>query len=270
MALTTVGLQGLLSAAGSTDMSFLLGTAIKPYRANIDLAAEIFDSTGFGTTPPIAMNKIPGLKSWTGGFSGKFPKASPASGHEGLVTFSSGYVLGCHGWSITATAQSLLNTGFASTPPTWEEYLSGLYSFTGYFDVRIDDTTALSSVGTSGAATFRLTKESSNDNELAGTIITSGRGVPIEVGGQPVVRYSFEVDGNLTVDGDSPLFAVASAGTPDPLVRPASTAITLRANGDIDYTGNAFLTGWTVGAAIGSPTEVSGTFQGTGALTDNS
>ena len=270
MALTTVGLQGLLSASGSTDMSFLIGTAINPYRANIDLAIESFDDTGFASTAPVAVSKISGVKSWTGGFSGRFPKASPASGHEGLVTYASGYVLGCHGWGITASAQSLPNTGFASTPPTWHEYLSGLYSFTGFFDVRIDDTTALASVGTSGTATFRLSTESTNDNELSGTIITTGRSTPIEVGGVPVVRYTFDVDGNLSVDGDAPLFDVTAAGTPDPLVRPESTAITLRANGDIDYTGNAFLTGWSVNCAVGSIVDVSGTFQGTGALTDNS
>lgn len=270
MALTTVGLDGLLSAAGSTDMSFIIGTGIKPYRANIDLVIETFDNTGLANPSPVAVGKTPGVKSWTGGFSGRFPKASPASGHEGLVTYSSGYVLGCHGWGITASAQSWLNTGFAEPPPTWHEYLSGLYTFTGFFDVRIDDTTALSSVGTSGSATFRLSKESTNDNELSGTIITTSRGTPIEVGGIPVVRYTFDVDGNLSVDGDSPLFDVAVAGTPDALVRPQSTAITLTANGDIDYTGNAFLTGWSVNCAVGSIVDVSGTFRGTGALTDNS
>lgn len=270
MALNTIGLAGLLTASGSTDLSFLIGTATKPYRANIDLACESLDATGFGATAPVAVSMIPGLKSWTGGFTGKFPKASPASGHEGLVTFANGYVLGCRGWSISATAQEFDNTAFASTPPTWMDYLSGLYSFSGSFDVLIDDTTALGSTGVSGAAEFRLSKESNNDNVIAGTIVITGRSTPIEVGGRPVVRYGFVVDGNLTVDGDSPLFDVASAGTPVPLVRPAATAITLTANGNIDYTGSAFLTGWTIGAQMGSPNEVSATFRGTGALTDNS
>lgn len=270
MALTTIGLSGLISATGSTDMSFLIGTSTKPYAANIDLASEVFDSTGFASTAPIAISNIPGLKSWSGGFSGKFPQASPASGHEGLVTFANGYVLGCRGWSITATVQEFENTGQASTPPTWMDYIPGLYSFSGYFDVLIDDTTALATVGTSGAATFRLSTESTNDNELSGTIITNSRSTPIVVNDRPIVRYGFVVDGVISVDGDAPLFDVAVAGTPDPLVRPQSTAITVRANGDIDYTGNAFLTGWTVGSAIGSPVEVQATFRGTGALTDNS
>lgn len=270
MALTTIGLSGLLAATGSTDLSFLIGTATKPYRANIDLACESFDSTGFGATAPVAVSMIPGLKSWAGGFTGKFPKAAPASGHEGLVTFANGYVLGCRGWSISATAQAFDNTAFASTPPTWKDFISGLYSFSGTFDVLIDDTTALGSVGVSGAAEFRLSKEASNDNVIAGTIVITGRSTPIEVGGQPIVQYSFVVDGTPTVDGDSPLFSVSAAGTPQALVRPSSTGITLTANGGIDYTGNAFLTGWTIGAQMGSPNEVSATFQGTGALTDNS
>lgn len=270
MALTTIGLEGLLTATGTTDLAFLIGTGTKPYRANIDIAVETFDSTGFDPTAPVAVSMIPGVKSWTGGFTGKFPKSSPASGHEGLVTFANGYVLGCRGWSISATAQLFENAAQASTPPQWYDYISGLYSFTGSYDVLVDDATPLATAGTSGAAEFRMSKETTNDNKFSGTIITNSRSAPFEVNGRTIVRYGFVVSGNLSVDGDSPPFAVAAAGTADPLVRPAVTAINLRANGNIDYSGNAFLTGWTVGSQIGSPVEVSATFQGTGALTDGS
>jgi hypothetical protein len=40
----------------------------------------------------------------------------------------------------------------------------------------------------------------------------------------------------------------------------------LRAAGDIDYDGDAFWTALTINTRIGSPIEVSGSLQGTGAL----
>lgn len=262
------GLEGLLSATGSTDLAYLIGTSTKPYSASISVVRESLDSTGFGATPPIAKSMISGVSEWSGSFTAKFPKSAPASGHEGLVTFGSGYVLGCRAWSISATASEHDETGLSASPPTWKGFASGLYSFSGSFDVQVDDTTALAGM-TEGAATFRLSTDT-NDNELAASnIIITGRSLPITVDGKSIVQYSFVVDGNLTTDGDGSFLQVAAAGTPDLLVRPESTAITLRASGSRTYTGNAFTTGWTVGASMGSPIEATVNFRGTGALTDN-
>lgn len=265
------GLEGLLSAAGSTDLSYLIETSTKPYSANISVVRESFDSTGFGSTVPVAKGNISGLSEWSGSFVAKYPQASPASGHEGLVTFAGGYVLGCRGWSISATVTTHDETAFASTPPTWKDMAVGLYSFTGTFDVQVDDTTALAGM-TSGVAEFRMSDDT-EDNVLVvsspSTIIITGRSAPFTVDGKSIVQYSFVVNGNLKADGTGSFFAVAITGTPDILTRPASTAITLRASGSRTYTGNAFATGWTIGAQIGSPVEATVNFIGTGALTDN-
>lgn len=266
MAFTT-GLEGLLSSSDSgKDLHWLIETGTDPYSVNLNVTNESFDATAFASTAPIAMSKIGGLAAWTGQFNAKFPKTTKASGHEGLVTYANGYVLGCEAWSITATAQSFDSTSFASTPPTWREFLPGLYSFSGSFDVKIDDTTALV-LPNSGDATFRLTKEATNDNVLAGNIVITGMSPQITVGGKNVARYTFDVNGNLTTDGDSSFLEVSSPGTPLELVRPEVTAITARASGSRTYSGNAFLTNWTVGASLGSPVEASASFQGTGALT---
>ena len=267
------GLSGDLSATGSTDLSFLIESGVRPYQASIAVNREVLEGTGFGSTAPVAMDKIAGVKDWSGSFNARFPQTTPASGHEGLVTFANGYVLGCHSWSITASASEHEETGFSSTPPEWRDYSSGLYQFSGNWLVQVDDTTALAGLtdaaGT-GAASFRLNKETTNNNLFsASNIIVSGRSAPFEVNGKPVVQYDFTVDGMLQVDGDNPMFEVAVAGVPDDLVRPAATAITLRAAGSRTYTGSAFATGWTVGASIGSPITTTVNFRGTGALTDN-
>lgn len=270
MAFTT-GPEGRISAAGaSTDLGYLINTASKPYNASITLTAEVFDATGFASTAPISTNSIHGQNMWTGSFAGKFPQGSPASGHEGFIIFAAGYLEGAHSWTVSATAAALDHSGFASTPDTWKDFDPGLYSYSGSFLVRASDDTALGGI-VSGAATFRINKESTNDNTLvASNILISNRSAPFDVNGVSVIQYDFVVDGVLSFDGDNALFDVDSAGTPDPMERPQKETITLRSDaaGNRTLSGSAFLTSWTIGATLGSPVEVSAGFQGTGALTD--
>lgn len=263
----TTGLTGLISSSDTgKDLYWLINTGTDPYSANLTISTESFDTTPFASTAPIATSMIGGLQSWNGSFGARFPAGGAASGHTGFVTFSSGYVTNCRGWSITASAQSFETTAQASTAPTWMTFTPGLYSFTGSYECLVDDTTAISA-GASGSATFRLSTESSNDNELAGSIIVTGVAVAGQVGDLWRVTISFVVNGNLTTDGDSSFLEVGTPGTPDALVTPEVTAITIRAAGSRTYAGNAFLTGWTIGSRIGSSIEASVNFQGTGALT---
>ena len=272
----TVGLQASIAAsAASTDLGYLLNTSTKPYTADISVSAESFDGTGFDATNPVAMDMLLGIKDWTLSFTGKFPKTSPVSGHEGLVTLSgggaeAGHTTGTHGWTLNATASEHDHTGFASTPPEWKTWASGLYSFSGTFNARADDTTPLAAVGVTTEATFRLKHNSGgNADLLKGDILITGRSAPFDVNGTPVVTYSWVGDGNFEFDGDSSLFDVSAPGTPDALTRPAQQAITLtHAGSGTTQAGTAFLTSWSIGANIGSPVEFSATCRGTGALTD--
>lgn len=263
----TVGLTGLISSSDTgKPLHYLINSGTDPYTASLTINGEAFDVSAFASTAPIATAQIGGLQSWNGSFNGRFPASSAASGHTGLVTFSSGYVTLCRGWTITASVPALDVSAQASTPPTWMDYLPGLYSFTGSYECLVDDTTAISSC-TSGAATFRISTESTNDNELAGTILVTGVNVNGQVGDKWSVTVSFVVNGNLTTDGDSSFFNVDSAGTPDALETPLATAISIRVAGSRTYTGSAFETGWTLTSRIGSAIEASVQFQGTGALT---
>jgi len=261
-----MGLEGrLTSSTSGTDLDWLIGTAIKPSTCDISVTRESFADTGFAATPPIAVGAISGLDNWSGSFSGPFPKAAPASGHTGFVTFASGYAVNVTGWSLSASVQMERSTALADTPPTWDSFLPGLYSFTGSYDALIDGTTSIALPST-GAASFRISTEATNDNVLAGNIVITGMAPGVNVSGKNIVKYTFTVNGNMTTVGDGSFLEPASASTATALIRPELTTIVLRASGSKTYTGGAYASGWTIGAAIGSPVVASVNFQGSGAL----
>lgn len=263
----TVGLTGLISSSDTgKPLHYLINSGTDPYSASLTITGESFDTTPFASTAPVAATNIAGLQSWSGSFNGRFPAGGAASGHLGLVTFGSGYATNVRGWTITGSIAALDVTAQASTAPTWMSFLPGLYTYSGSYECLVDDTTAISAC-TSGSATFRISTESTNDNELAGNIVVTGVSVNGQVGDRWLVTVSFVVSGVLTTDGDSSLFEVAAAGTPDDLETPEATAISIRVDGSRVYSGNAFETGWTISSAIGSQVSVSVNFQGTGALT---
>lgn len=262
----TIGLTGLLSsddADNTKDLYRILNTSTDPFTASVNASFPAVDVSAFESTSPVAKDMESDIGSWTGSFTGRYPKNAAAMGHEGLVTFSSGYVLGCSGWSITLNCEAYDDTEFASTPPSWRSFIPGEITATGSFDVRVDDTTPLT-LGTTGSATFRMNTETTNDNELSGTIRITGVQPTVARGAKNVATYNFAFDGNVTSAGDNALFTAGALATPD------LTAIVLRAAGAIDYDGDAFWTSLTINTRIGSPIEVSGSLQGSGALTAGS
>lgn len=269
MAGGTIGLTGLLSVADTSgaavgqtgfDLHRIINTTTDPYTCTINTTGEAFDVSAFESTSPVAKDMLQGIGVWTASFAGRYPKNAPIAGHEGSVVFANGYVLGTSAWSITLNAETYDDTAMASTPPTWRSFLPGEITGSGSFDVRIDDTTALTAL-TTGAATFRMNPATTTPNTLAGTIIITGVSPTVARGARNVATYNFVFDGNITGAGDESLFAAGAMTTPD------LTEIVLRAEGSRDYTGIGHWTSLTIGAAIGSPIEVSGTLQGSGALT---
>jgi len=270
------GLQARITAAGATtDLGFFINTATKPYLASIDLGRAVADSTGFGSTPPEAMEMIAGINEWTGSFTAKYPKTAPAMGEEGLVTFANGYVLGANAWTMSAAITEHEETGFAPTPPAFRAWSPGLYTLTGSWTCQVDDGNALDGLtdaaGT-GAADFRLAYNGGTNSAIlkAANIIVTGRSTPFEVNGKPLVTYSFVVDGVLQCIGANTLWSIASPTVAENITVPSAETITLRMDdaGDREMSGSAFCTGWTTGCAIGSPVEHQVNFRGTGALTD--
>ena len=265
---STTPITGFISAPDTSggavdqtgfDLYRLLNTSTAPFSAGLNITAESFDVTAFASSL-VAVDKIQGLKGFTASFSGRYPRCTPKAGHEGLVTYSNGYTVGCRSWSITVNAGTEDDTALSSTPPEWMDSIPNLISASGTFEAVIDDTTAISLPNT-GAATFRLNTESGDDNTVAGNIGITGVSSTIALGnGRNLVTYTFDFDGNLTFAGDNSLFAAGA------LTKPDLTEIVIKADNSRTYTGTTHWTSITMGAAIGSPIEVSGSLQGSGAL----
>lgn len=264
----TIGIEGLISsddADTSKDLYHILNSGIAPYSFTATIPTEIAVSTAFASTPPVAQSNISGLRSWTANFSGRFPRSSPAMGHEGLATYGSmtvgsGYTAGLSGWTLALTAESFDCTEMASTPPTYRSFGPGIIAGTGTMSVRIDDTTPIE-VGTEGAITLRTNVESGDDNTIAGDIIVTSVAPSVAIGAKNTATINFAFTGPITSAGDSPLFPAGA------LTKPDVTDVVLRAAGSRDYDGSAFWTAINVSCQIGSPVDVTGTLQGTGDLT---
>lgn len=272
---STIGIEGNITSDDATttkDLYHILNSGIKPFQFSAQIPTELAGNTGFATTVPNSESNISGLRSWTANFSGYFPRVAGAMGHEGLITYGSmsvgsGYVLGATGYSLNLSCGAYRDTEQAATAPTWDEFIPGIISGTGTMDVRIDDTTAIE-FGTEGAVTFRLNDEGAGeDNTISGSIIVTNVGPSVAVGQKNVAQISFSFTGDLTADGDNPLFPVTTPGTEEKIVKPDITDVVLRASGSRDYDGSAFWTSIAIQCAIGSPVQVTGTLQGTGALT---
>lgn len=269
----TIGIEGLLSsddADTTKDLYHLLNTGIAPYSFSAQIPTEIAVSTAFASTPPVAQSNISGRRSWTANFAGRFPRSSPAMGHEGLATYGSmsvgsGYLLGLNAWTLALSCEAFETTEMASTPPTWNSFVPGIISGTGSFNVRIDDTTALE-VGTEGAITLRSNVESTENNRFEGNIIVTSVSPSVAVGSRNTATINFTFTGPISVAGDNPILPAGALGVAAELTKPDVTDVVLRASGSRDYDGSAFWTSLNINCQMGSPIDVSGTLQGTGTL----
>lgn len=269
----TIGIEGLVSsddADTSKDLYHLLNTGIAPYSFAAQIATEAAPITPFASTPPVAGSSISGLRTWTASFNGRFPRTSPAMGHQGLATYGtmtvgSGYVLGISAWTLALACESFDATEGATTPPTWRSFVPGLISGSGTMTVRVDDTTALE-VGTEGALTLRMNVETTVNNSFSGNIIVTNVAPSVAVGSKNTAQISFVFTGPISVAGDNPILPAGASGVAAELTKPDITDVVLRASGSIDYDGSAFWTSLNVNCAIGSPIDVTGTMQGTGTL----
>jgi len=266
---TARGHEGLLSVpdadpSSNNQQDFLLhhlvNTSTRPFAVSWSVTAPSQQITEFASTPPIVhAHRQDLLSDWTATFNAFYPKTTPVSGHLGNVTFSNGTVNKVENFSLNFAQEELDDTGMASTPPVWREFQPGLWTITGSYRGRVDSVGAVS-VGATGAATFRLSDDTT-DNTVAGTIAITSVGKEIRIGQQVMIDYGFIFTGQATAAGSATLFP---AGTLD---EPEVTYITMRSVGSRVDSGSCFVSGLSVSVAIGSPIEVTGSLRGTGALT---
>jgi hypothetical protein len=267
----TVGITGLVTvpdtATGAIDQTGfdlykLLGATTgggRPYSASLQISNPEYDITAFAGSLS-SMGYIGGINSWTGTINMRFPNPTVGSGRCGNVTFANGYALRVNQWSAALAAQLFETTEFDTTCPSWATFVPGLISGTGSYAGGIDDATAITLPAPNGAATFRLTDESSVDNTLAGNIFITGAGPNIVVNQLNNVSHNFRFNGAITAAGDTPLFPSGAIGKPD------ITEIVVSADGNRDYTGFCFWTSVSITVPVQGLIDISVGIQGTGEL----
>lgn len=266
---TARGHEGLLSvpdADPSTNsqlghmLHHLVNDSTRPFSVSYSVNNPAQQDTGFASVAPIAHSFRPdGLADWSGSFEAYYPKAAPASGHLGSVTFAGGTVTRIENYTLNLQQEEMDNTGMASTPPTFREYQPGLWQISGTYRARVDSAAGIT-LGTRGAATFRLTT-AVLDNTIAGSITITSIGKAIAIGSQVFVDYGFQFEGQATSAGTNTLLPT---GTLD---EPELTYVTIRSTALRIESGFCFVSGLSVSVAIGQPITVSGTLRGSGALT---
>ena len=266
---TARGHEGLLSvpdADTNTDSQLghllwhLVNTSTKPFQVGWNVTEVAQQETGFASTAPKAHEfRADELSEWTASFTAYWPKAAPASGHLGNVTFDNGTVNKVESYSLDFACEEFDDTGMSLTAPTWKSFQPGLWSISGTYRGRVDSSGAVS-VGATGEATFRLST-ADTPNTVIGTISITSVSKEIAIGSQVFIDYGFQFEGQATSAGTTTLLP---AGTLD---EPEETEVVMRSTTGRTETGRCFVTGLGLQVAIGQPIQVSGTMRGSGELT---
>lgn len=256
----TTGLTGdVVSWSGTFNAAML--ALLKPATFTLDTSADALDSTGYAAGALRVRSIIKGLRSWRGSFGGYL--ATPVTGMTGNIS-GAGYSTNIQRWSMQFAANAIdatalpVSSGFRS-------YLPSLVSVRGTYDAIVDSSTAIKEAGSSSdpaAATFTI----QTSNTLAASIITTGAQVVSRVGDLSVVRYTFEVDGDVVSVGSANVIPAAST-----IATPVAGTMVLKAHeagaSDKTYTGSAFWTGISITVDPAAVTAIQVDFQGDGAIT---
>lgn len=244
------------SSGAVTQTGFMLHniiqTATKVYAFDLNESVETAREDGLAGGGGVATEMGYGLSQAEIGFRALFPKASPAWGHRGYVTFSSGVVLHLDGFSLDLAWEVLQDTELSDPPPTAHSFMPGDLTGRGSITGGTSSSTAMAQAGANGAATLRVKDESSTDTTFAGTIIMDQRAPSVDKrGGLQVLTQGFVTDGTITGAGDNAIIDGA-VGVPE------DTEIVLTYNTGRTETVDVFLSSLRVQCQIGQQIQVDG------------
>jgi hypothetical protein len=265
-------------SAGSLEYH-LINAGISPYTYTLTQTTGTADSTEFNSSGVVATSMTAGLRSWAGSLAGRYRLGASMSGTTAaVVTFtgsnSNAYTANIYGYSLSMTAPAYDSTALSTSGVIDSEYTPGLWSWSLTMQAWLDDAAALpntddatSLVSTAAAIDLKLSEEGATDNTIQGGGIISGYEWGHTIGSLATANITFTGSGVLTGVGASTNIIPAGA-----IVRPTAETLLVRmSNGtsDLESTGSAFLTSLNLNVAgPGALVDVSGTFQGTGALTN--
>jgi hypothetical protein len=276
----TSELGNLTCTAGSGDLLYLLGTAIRvgPDVATLNIESNEYDATTPTGSAVNFMTMNAGLRSATIDFTGIYPRAASPLGITSLITYASGYVKHVTAFNIGIEFAEFDATATTGAVGNWRAFRpKGTGRFNGSYTCLADNATPPtlpSSATAAAAATFKLAEDGASDPTLAGNITTPKLTQTVRIGDESVCVYTFTGSGDLT----------QTAGTALPGLTAASGAIVkpmwdLNSDGTADntcvltvasgrtYTGPFFWTRLNLAWAMDQPVRVTGTLRLAGSLT---
>lgn len=251
MAVIGTGLTGSVTSWAGTSNANLIGSDAE---FELNMATEIADATPLGVT---SATTVAGLRSWSGVYTTRL--STPIIGVAGNVTFASGYTALDRGWSIVMTVQPTDTTDFSVTAD--RTFKPGIYTWSGSYNALLDDTTLVTATSAGNAASAAITLDMDGTNTFTGSVHVESLALAVNQADAAIATYGFTGNGALTSVGGGNLFPAGALGTPD------TGAIVLAASTGQTYSGDAFLTNFSLNAQVDGLVEATVGFQGTGALT---
>lgn len=261
------GLRGEVDSWSGTFNAATLAL-ITPAEFSLRMTNADLDTTAFvnsANTHAVAKTMIPGLRDWSGSFTGPSVDGSgvASNGIAGSVT-GANYSAQVQAWELDLVAAELDSTLFG-TSGSWRTFAPGLVEWSGTYDALVDDSTAVALVDdTPVTATFQLR----TSNTWVGTIFTTSADVVSRVGELATVRYAFRGSGHLDVNGSAAIMPDNSGA----LATPVAGSLVLKTyenngTGERTLTGSAFWTRIRASVRTGEVVKATVDFRGTGALT---
>lgn len=262
------------SVTSATDLNNLLVTAIKNLTMKYRESGQNAEVSGDGET---VTKYVAGLHESSLDFEGVYPKASPRWGNAGLVTFASGYVQYCDGWTMDFDFGEDDITSFAASAPTSKVFMpsdrpivTGTFSVRAVTDTALSPPSALNGIGASAA--FKIC-EDGTDPAFTGLIIVDGEDGSFGGRNQQRVTYNYRFSDTVTSVAGSTLPAILPAGTVDPSdwdldgdgVPDVTTVWQSAASRT--YSAAGYLKSLSIAVSMGDVIKVSGTIRNSGPVT---
>lgn len=215
MGYPTSGFEGNVTSWDGTVNTHLIGTWLRTSNATLSINGNPAITTGYASGL-VATSRIAGLTDWTVSISGIAPKATPALGNLGTVTFSGGYVAQVKSWTYTLSSPAQDITPFAAGSGLYKRFKPGLLTVTGSYVCLVDSVTLLKTSTLAGTAAAALVLQSQTSNTVTADAIASAMNVSAPVDGLNEVAYSFEVsDNSIVVAGSTNIIPAGTLALPE-------------------------------------------------------
>lgn len=283
MAVPSAGYLGKITSWGSSgdDCYQLVTNGFSPYKYELKVSAQPLDITSYGSSGVVSRAYTAQLGTWEVAISGRFPKATPKLGNQGLVSVGGSALALVQGWTLNMSWATFDITAQAASGPTWRSMRPGILLASGTVDLQLDSGAAATLPAVAGAASsafvLKLTEDGTNDNSFTFNGRLNDLGISSSVDGMNLGKYGFQSTGDITCIGSSTTSNILPCSTTGVVVDipdwdndgdgVPDRSLVFQSDSGRTYTGAAFLKSLSITCRVDQVIEVVATAQGCGALT---